>query len=181
MTDVLTPDQRRLNMKRIKGKDTKPEMLLRRSLHAAGFRFRLHVKQLPGCPDLVFPRYHAVVQIHGCFWHGHNCPLFRLPATRTEFWETKISGNQDRDRLAANALQTAGWRILTVWECSLRGPSRLPIDEVLKRCTSFIKGNSATENIVGAHGHTDNSSSESATKTQLSQPLTKPGQDIKPI
>ncbi|HEV2627679.1 MAG TPA: very short patch repair endonuclease [Pseudolabrys sp.] len=102
--DVLTSEQRRLNMSRIRGKDTKPEMLLRRGLHAAGLRFRLHGAKLPGKPDIVFPKYHAVILIHGCFWHGHDCPLFRMPATRPEFWAKKISGNRERDVRTAQAL-----------------------------------------------------------------------------
>src|ERR1700719_1649815 len=97
MGDVLTPEQRRLNMSRIRGRDTKPELLLRRGLHAAGLRFRLHTERLPGRPGLVFPRYRAAILVHGCFWHGHDCPLFKLPATRSEFWASKIAGNRTRD------------------------------------------------------------------------------------
>src|SRR5688500_15794308 len=97
MTDVLTPEQRRLNMSRVRGKDTKPEMLLRRGLHACGLRYRLHPKDVPGRPDLVFPRHGAVILVHGCFWHGHDCPLFKWPATRAEFWRKKIEGNRARD------------------------------------------------------------------------------------
>jgi len=89
MVDVLSPEQRRLNMSRIRGRDTKPEMLIRRGLHAQGFRYRLQNRKLPGRPDLVFPRYHAVIFVHGCFWHGHNCPMFKLPGTRQEFWSKK--------------------------------------------------------------------------------------------
>jgi DNA mismatch endonuclease (patch repair protein) len=90
--DVLTTEQRRHNMSRIRGKDTKPELQLRRALHAAGMRFRLHAAGLPGRPDIVLPRHRAVLLIHGCFWHGHECPLFRIPATRREFWTNKIRG-----------------------------------------------------------------------------------------
>ena len=128
--DVLTIEQRRLNMSRIRGKDTKPEMLLRRGLHAAGLRFRLHGAKLPGKPDMVFPKYHAVILIHGCFWHGHDCPLFKMPATRPEFWAKKISGNRARDLRTTNALQLTGWRLLTVWECSLKGPACRPVPQV---------------------------------------------------
>lgn len=138
--DVLTPEQRRHNMSRIRGKDTKPEMLLRRGLHAAGLRYRLHVADLPGRPDLVFPRYRAVIFVHGCFWHGHYCPLFRLPATRPEFWAAKIAGNRIRDQRTSAALRAAGWRVLTVWECCLKGPGRRPLEEVLGACVAFING-----------------------------------------
>ena len=92
MVDVLTPEQRRLNMSRIRGKDTKPELLLRHGLHARGLRYRLHRKDLPGRPDMVFPRYRAAILVHGCFWHGHDCPLFKLPATRREFWAGQDRG-----------------------------------------------------------------------------------------
>ena len=90
MVDVLTPDQRRLNMRRIRSGNTKPEMMIRQGLHSRGFRFRLHCRNLPGRPDIVFPRYRAVIMVHGCFWHGHDCPHFKLPATRPEFWSAKI-------------------------------------------------------------------------------------------
>jgi len=147
--DVLTPEQRRHNMSRIRGKDTKPEMLIRRGLHARGLRFRLHVAELPGRPDLVFPRHRAVILVHGCFWHGHNCPLFRLPATRPEFWAAKVSGNRARDQQTATALQSAGWRVLTIWECSVKGPARRPMEEVLDRCAAFIRTTTKAEEIAG--------------------------------
>ena len=138
MTDVLTPEQRRFNMSRIRGKDTKPEMIIRKGLHAAGLRFRLHVKDLPGRPDLVFPRYRADIQVHGCFWHGHHCPMCRLPATRQDFWASKISGNRERDHRTSAALLQSGWRLLTIWECSLRGPARKAATEVISLCIGFI-------------------------------------------
>ena len=141
VVDVLTADQRRLNMSRIRGRDTKPEMLIRRALHAQGFRYRLHDKGLPGCPDIVFPRYRAVIFVHGCFWHGHNCPMFRLPATRREFWETKINANRARDVAAHEELIIAGWRVLTVWECSVRGKNRLDLEILKGRCVDFLEGN----------------------------------------
>lgn len=139
MVDVLTPAQRRLNMSRIRGKDTKPEMTLRRGLHALGFRFRLHRKDLPGRPDLVFPSRCAVIFVHGCFWHGHTCPMCKMPATRSEFWRAKIESNRERDIRAVAALQTAGWRVLVVWECALRGPARLPKMEFLAGCAAFLR------------------------------------------
>ena len=142
MTDVLTPEQRRYNMSRIRGKDTKPEMILRRGLHAAGFRYRLHVRDLPGKPDLVFPRYRAVIFVHGCFWHGHDCLLFRLPATRTEFWAEKIATNQERDQRAVRALEAVDWRVMTVWECVLKGPLRRPTIDVIRFCSQFLTGQS---------------------------------------
>lgn len=107
-------------MSGIKAKNTKPEMIIRKALHAAGFRYRLHVRDLPGKPDLVFPKYKAVIFIHGCFWHGHECRYFKLPATRTEFWRDKINTNHNRDTRQQAQLRAAGWRVLVVWECVIR-------------------------------------------------------------
>jgi DNA mismatch endonuclease (patch repair protein) len=140
VADVLTPDQRRLNMSRIHGKDTKPELILRRGLHARGLRYRLHAKDLPGRPDLVFPRYRAAVLVHGCFWHGHDCPLFKWPSTRRGFWQAKIDGNRARDAQNLLRLAQAGWRVLLVWECALKGPDRLPVDAMLSKVTCWLMG-----------------------------------------
>lgn len=147
--DVLTPEQRRFNMSRIRGKDTKPEMIIRRGLHAAGLRFRLHAKDLPGRPDLVFPRYRAALQVHGCFWHGHGCPLCRLPATRTDFWKAKLAGNQQRDERVLGQMQTLGWRMLVVWECALRGPARQDPGSVLNQCATFIRSGGVYRELCG--------------------------------
>lgn len=126
MTDVLTPEQRRFNMSRIRGKNTKPEMVLRRALHALGFRFRLHRSDLPGCPDLVFPRLRAVVFVNGCFWHGHDCPRgARMPKANAEYWRAKIARNRARDAAATAALTAMGWRALTIYECELKDPAAL--------------------------------------------------------
>jgi DNA mismatch endonuclease, patch repair protein len=147
--DVLTPEPRQLNMSRIRGKDTKPEMILREGLHQAGLRFRLHARELPGRPDLIFPRYHAAVLIHGCFWHGHDCPMFKLPRTRTEFWAGKIAGNRARDRQNEAALSRQGWRIMTVWECALKGSARLRLCDVIAACNDFIRGSCAQVELKG--------------------------------
>lgn len=149
MPDVLSPEQRSLNMSRIRGRDTKPELLLRRGLHAAGLRFRLHRRGLPGRPDLVFPRYRAVILVHGCFWHGHQCPMFRMPATRPEFWAAKIGGNRARDQRNLEDLTAARWRVLTVWECSLKGPARRPTADVISCCVSFVNSDSARMELAG--------------------------------
>ena len=148
--DVLTPDQRRRNMSCIRGKNTQPEMLVRRGVHAAGLRFRLHVRDLPGSPDIVFPRYRAVVLVHGCFWHGHDCPLFKLPATRREFWAEKINANKTRDIRTVEALFEQGWRVLTVWECSLKGRGRLRQSEVISQITDFVPGGERLRVIEGS-------------------------------
>lgn len=150
MIDVLTPAQRSENMRRIRGKDTKPEMIVRRGLHRRGFRFRLHVASLPGRPDLVFPRHRAIVQVSGCFWHGHDCPMCRMPSTRPDFWAKKIAGNRERDRRTEEALGATGWRLLTVWECSLKGPARIAPDQLLDRCADFVRGDAERDEISGA-------------------------------
>lgn len=137
MTDVLTPEQRRLNMSRIRGRDTKPEMLIRHGLHALGLRYRLHDRRLPGCPDLVFARHRAVVFVHGCFWHAHGCALSKLPATRREFWREKLRNNSARDRRAVEALRAAGWRVLVVWECAIRGQQD-SLPQLLRCAKEFI-------------------------------------------
>ena len=125
MVDVVDKVTRSRMMSGIKGKNTKPELLVRKALHARGLRYRLHDDALAGKPDLVFPKYHAVVFIHGCYWHGHDCHLFRLPATNTEFWSGKIAGNRLRDEENVRLLTVGGWRVLTIWECALRGKARI--------------------------------------------------------
>lgn len=149
MADVLTPEQRHLNMSRIRGRNTKPELILRRGLHRRGLRFRLHRKDLPGRPDMVFPQYRGAVLVHGCFWHGHDCPMFRMPATRQEFWAEKIAGNQARDMRAITGLSATGWRVLVVWECALRGPARRPLDSVLDEIAFWLKANAPSRTLEG--------------------------------
>lgn len=107
-------------MSGIRGKNTQPEITIRKALHAKGFRYRLHNKNLPGKPDLTFTKYKAVVFIHGCFWHGHSCRYFKIPQTRTTFWQDKINGNRQRDAKQLVQLQHAGWRSLIIWECAVR-------------------------------------------------------------
>jgi DNA mismatch endonuclease, patch repair protein len=108
-------------MSRIRSKDTKPEMLVRRFLHAQGFRYRLHDKRLPGKPDIVLPKYKTVIFIHGCFWHGHEgCKYFVVPKTRTEWWLNKINTNITNDKNAASALMSCGWKVINLWECQLK-------------------------------------------------------------
>ena len=139
LTDVLTPEQRRLVMSRIRGKDTKPELILRRGLHQCGLRYGLHRADMAGKPDMVFPRHRAVVFVHGCFWHGHGCSLFRWPKTRATFWRTKINRNMERDRRVLAALNADGWRALVVWECALRGRHARATQDVLAHAEAFIR------------------------------------------
>jgi DNA mismatch endonuclease (patch repair protein) len=139
MPDIVSPEARGRIMARIRGTNTKPELTLRRNLHALGFRFRLHDRRLPGKPDIVFPRYRAVLFAHGCFWHGHDCHLHRLPSTRTEFWATKIERNRLRDARVADTIEGLGWRQGIVWECSMRGRSRLDLGDVIAECATWLR------------------------------------------
>lgn len=136
----------------IRGKDTKPELVVRRGLHAKGFRFRLHDRKLPGRPDLVLPRWRAVIQIHGCFWHGHDCPLFRWPGTREDFWRTKIGRNVERDQEVDVALDQAGWRVLTIWECALKGPGRIGAEATVTGASQWLRSEAKSEQIRGTIG-----------------------------
>ena len=121
MVDVHTKSQRSYNMSRIKGKDTKPELIIRSLIHRLGYRFRLHRKDLPGKPDIVLPRHKKIIFVHGCFWHMHNCKNGRVkPATRAKFWQDKRTGNKERDRRNIRALKKLGWDVLVVWECQVR-------------------------------------------------------------
>ena len=124
MVDVVDSATRSRIMSGIRGRNTKPEILIRSLLHRQGFRFRLHVRDMPGKPDIVLPRYRAVLFVHGCFWHGHNCPLFKLPGTRPDFWREKIERNQNNDSRAKEALLADGWRVGIIWECALRGAGK---------------------------------------------------------
>ncbi|MBM2575366.1 DNA mismatch endonuclease Vsr [Jannaschia sp. Os4] len=120
MADRISPEQRSRLMGRIKGKDTKPELLVRRTAHALGYRFRLHRKDLPGRPDLVFPRLRKIIFVHGCFWHSHDCPRGTIPKTNIDFWKAKLARNVERDRQAVSLLETAGWAVLVVWQCETK-------------------------------------------------------------
>jgi DNA mismatch endonuclease, patch repair protein len=124
--DKLTKAERSSLMSRVRGKDSKPEMVVRRIVHRMGFRYRLHAADLPGKPDLVFAARKKIVFVHGCFWHGHNCRAGRnKPATHTAYWNTKLERNVSRDRATTAKLRRLGWRVLSVWECQLREQERL--------------------------------------------------------
>lgn len=140
-------------MSGIRGADTKPEMLVRRLLFARGFRYRLHAKNLPGRPDIVLPRWRAAVFVHGCFWHRHDCHLFRLPGTRTEFWKTKIDANATRDARNRLALREGGWRVATVWECALKGRTRREPGEVGDWLAGWIRGEDCASAELSLSGH----------------------------
>lgn len=136
MADVVSKAVRSRMMSGIRSKNTKPELVIRSGLHRRGFRFKLHDRSLPGSPDLVFPKYHAVIFIHGCFWHGHDCHLFKWPKTRPDFWKKKIGRNREVDQVALKKLRAEGWRMLTIWECALKGKTRrdpeMVVDEAAK-------------------------------------------------
>ena len=123
--DVLTPQQRSFNMSRIQGKNTSPELIVRRLLHSLGYRFRLHVRDLPGCPDIVLPKHRVLIFVHGCFWHMHRCRYGRVvPKTNAEFWQNKRKGNVQRDKRNRRTLRR-DWSVLTVWECWTKKPDEL--------------------------------------------------------
>ena len=134
MADVHDKVTRSYNMSRIRATNTKPELLVRKFLHAQGFRYKLHDKTLPGKPDLVLPKYKTVIFIHGCFWHGHsNCKYFVVPKTRTDWWVNKINTNSSNDLKVIRALKKEGWKIFTIWECDLK------LAKVEKTLTSLLK------------------------------------------
>lgn len=147
MPDVHSPEARSRNMAAIRGTNTKPEILIRKALFRQGFRYRIHDKKLPGKPDIVLPKYKAVIFVHGCFWHGHNCSLFKVPKTRTDFWLTKIQSNRERDTRNQAALAELGWRIGVVWECSTKGPLKLSIDYIGCLISEWLKSNTERMNI----------------------------------
>lgn len=136
MADVHDVKTRSYNMSRIRSSNTKPELLVRKFLHANGFRYRLHVKTLPGKPDIVLPKYKTVIFIHGCFWHGHeNCKYYKVPQTRTEWWLNKINTNKANDEKAVRALKKEGWKIISVWECELK---KHELEESLNKLTKTL-------------------------------------------
>ena len=135
--DPLTREERSKHMSLIRAKDTKPEMRVRKLIHSLGYRYRLHVRELPGRPDLVFQRRRKVIFVHGCFWHQHNCPKGnRLPKTRTVFWSRKLVGNKKRDTVVKRQLRKDGWSVLVIWECETK-PSN--IDQLTSRITTFLE------------------------------------------
>jgi DNA mismatch endonuclease (patch repair protein) len=149
LPDVVDRQTRSQMMAGIKGKNTKPELMIRRGLHRMGFRYRLHDKSLPGKPDMVFKKYHAVIQVQGCFWHGHDCHLFKWPSTRGKFWKDKIGGNRARDERNRAALDERGIRTLEIWECALKGRTRLPIEEILELTAAWLTRGEGAASIDG--------------------------------
>ncbi len=138
MADVVDRATRSRMMAGIRGKDTKPEILIRKALFAQGFRYRLHAAELPGKPDLVFPKYNAGIFIHGCFWHGHTCHYFKVPGTHKKFWLTKIQGNRDRDSRQIARLRNLGWRVLIIWECVTRKNPDMPFGTLIDHVRHWL-------------------------------------------
>jgi DNA mismatch endonuclease (patch repair protein) len=140
MADVVDKITRSRMMSGIRGKNTKPELAIRRGLFQRGLRYRLHVSGLPGKPDLVFPKHRTVIFVHGCFWHGHDCKLFKWPATNTDFWRKKIESNIERDKRSIELLQQLGWRVLVIWECVTRNRDPEEVNLLLDQIKSWILG-----------------------------------------
>ena len=142
MADVVNRETRSRVMSAVRSKNTKLELDVRRRLYAQGFRYRLHRKGLPGTPDMVFAKYRAVVFVHGCFWHYHRCHLSKLPGTRQSWWKQKLEANKARDAKVVSELQKLGWRVMTVWECSIRKPRadrKSVLDDVTRAVDEFLK------------------------------------------
>jgi DNA mismatch endonuclease, patch repair protein len=141
LADVHDKATRSRNMAAIRGRDTGPERIIRRGLHARGLRFRLHAQGLPGRPDLIFPGRRLALFVHGCFWHAHqNCTYFRMPQTNARMWKTKLDGNRQRDERDQAALRALGWRVVIVWECQLRDRTPDEIANLLDGLAAVIKG-----------------------------------------
>ena len=135
MADVFSKEKRSWVMSRVRSKDTKPELAVRRLVHSLGFRYRLHRRNLPGCPDMVFAGRNKVIFVHGCFWHGHECSAATLPASNREYWEAKQTRNMSRDKANLRELRKAGWRCMVIWECQIRNSKSLA-----GRITNFLNG-----------------------------------------
>ena len=151
MADIVSSKKRSEMMSGIRGKNTKPEIIVRSLLHNMGYRFRLHRKDLPGKPDIVLPKWRTAVFVNGCYWHGHKkCDLFRLPKSRTEFWKEKIESNRDRDRRNYSALSKQGWKTVVVWECAISKKLKLSKYSFEKIFTAAIESEQTFSEITGA-------------------------------
>ncbi len=136
--DCVSPQKRSDMMSGIRGKNTRVEMLIRKGLHHLGFRYQLHRKDLPGKPDMVFPKHRAVIFVNGCFWHAHGCHIFKWPSTLTDFWKEKIGGNKIRDERNLAACIEKGWKVLVIWECALKGKTRRNFNEVIHTTANWL-------------------------------------------
>ena len=152
MVDVVDKATRSRMMSGIRAKNTRPEIFLRKGLHSLGFRYRLHAKDIPGKPDVVIPKYNALIEIYGCFWHGHGCHYSKTPTTNVRFWKNKIIENRNRDKRNLGRQLEAGWRCLVVWECAIRMTQRSPAElDVVSLVTQWLTGNGSAA-IIDEHG-----------------------------
>jgi len=147
MVDIVGKVTRSKMMSNIRGRDTIPELVIRKGMHKLGTRFRLYDKRLPGKPDLYFPKYNAVIFVNGCFWHRHYCHYFKWPSTRPKFWKEKLEGNVKRDISKWSSLEKSGIRVLVIWECAIRGKDAKSIEQVLQRAENWLKSGNASEQI----------------------------------
>lgn len=148
--DTVDRQTRSRIMASVGQKDTGAEMILRRAVHERGYRYRLHVRGLPGSPDLVFPRFRAAVFVHGCYWHAHGCYRSTVPKSRKAFWIEKFDANRRRDAKKVAAIRKDGWRVLTVWECALKGKTALPLPDVVDRIAAWLHSDETTAEISGS-------------------------------
>ena len=151
MIDTVDKQTRSRIMAAIRGKDTKPELVIRSILHRGNYRFRLHMANLPGKPDIVLKRHGAIIRVNGCFWHGHKCHLYRLPDSRRSYWREKIRNNRNRDRRNSRELAKLGWRVLTVWECAFNGKTQLDFDDFVDEMFGWLEGGEGGADITGAN------------------------------
>jgi DNA mismatch endonuclease, patch repair protein len=149
MADIVDAATRSRMMSGIRGKNTKPELAIRKAIHRLGFRYRIHVSSVPGKPDMVFPGARAAIFVHGCFWHGHDCKFFKMPATRPEFWTAKIAANRARDITVRAQLEKSGWRHLTIWECAVRDQKLDVIEKVAGKAAKWLRSGSPSGEIRG--------------------------------
>lgn len=147
--DIVSSEKRSQMMAGIKAKNTVPEMLIRKRLHSLGYRYRLHGTILPGKPDMILKKYNAVIFVNGCFWHGHDCHLFKLPKTRTEFWQNKIEENRKRDKKVLDELLNLGWRVAIIWECALKGKNKLDFNALVDKLSGWIQSDNRFSEYVG--------------------------------
>jgi DNA mismatch endonuclease (patch repair protein) len=151
MTDVVDKRTRSRMMSGIRGKNTKPELLIRSQLHRLGFRFRVHYNKLPGNPDIALPKHRALILVHGCFWHGHDCYLFKWPKTNKAFWRDKIQSNIKRDAERKRLYANAGWKTLEIWECALKGKYKLSRIDLINEVWEWILNDHEDSALTGKH------------------------------
>lgn len=148
--DIVSIEKRSKMMAGIRNRNTRPELFIRKMLHRNGFRFRLHSKRLPGNPDIILPKYEAVIFVHGCFWHRHNCHLFKWPKTRSEFWKSKIESNFCNDLRVKDRLLSEGWRVCIVWECAIKGKRKRSLSELSSSIEYWLRDDTIYLEVSGS-------------------------------